>query len=134
MICAWDLGLDLNNTVEPAADFKPPPSAFRQQVQAHTHWINDIALCQSNQALLSASSDITVKLWRPAATDGMPPQSIGLHSDYVKTLAVPSQTSDWIASGGLDRKICLWDLNGAGQKLCIDVGEDEAGRLNEGVL
>ena len=129
MICAWDLGIDLNNTVEPAADFKPPPSAFRQQVQAHTHWINDIALCQSNQALLSASSDITVKLWRPSATDGMPPQSIGLHSDYVKTLAVPSQTSDWIASGGLDRKICLWDLNGAGQKLCIDVGEDEAGSL-----
>jgi WD repeat-containing protein 48 len=59
----------------------------------------------------------------------MPPQSIGLHSDYVKTLAVPSQTSDWVASGGLDRKICLWDLNGAGQKLCIDVGEDEAGSL-----
>jgi WD repeat-containing protein 48 len=119
----------LNNTTEPATDFKPPPTAFRQQVQAHTHWINDIALCQSNQALLSASSDITVKLWRPAATDGMPPQSIGLHSDYVKTLAVPSQTSDWVASGGLDRKICLWDLNGAGQKLCIDVGEDEAGSL-----
>jgi len=119
----------LNKTDEPAADFKPPPTVFRQQVQAHTHWINDIALCQSNQALLSASSDITVKLWRPAATDGMPPQSIGLHSDYVKTLAVPSQTSDWVASGGLDRKICLWDLNGAGQRLCIDVGEDEAGSL-----
>jgi WD repeat-containing protein 48 len=129
VICAWDLGLDLNNTLEPASDFKPPPTAFRQQVQAHTHWINDIALCQSNQALLSASSDITVKLWRPSATDGMPPQSIGLHSDYVKTLAVPSQTSDWVASGGLDRKICLWDLNGGGQKLCIDVGEDEAGSL-----
>ena len=59
----------------------------------------------------------------------MPPQPIGLHSDYVKTLAVPSPTSDWIASGGLDRKICLWDLNGGGQKLCIDVGEDEAGSL-----
>lgn len=130
MICAWDLGLDLNNSTEPPSDYKPPPTAFRQQVQAHTHWINDIALCQNNQALLSASSDITVKLWRPAATDGTPPQSIGLHSDYVKTLAVPSPTSDWVASGGLDRKICLWDLNGAGQKLCINVGEDEAGSLS----
>lgn len=121
----------MNDSItEPAPDFKPPPTVFRQQVQAHTHWINDIALCQSNQALLSASSDITVKLWRPAATDGTPPQSIGLHSDYVKTLAVPSPTSDWVASGGLDRKICLWDLNGAGQKLCINVGEDEAGSLS----
>lgn len=30
----------------------------------------------------------------------------------------------------MDRKIRLWDLNGAGQKLCIDVGEDEAGSLS----
>jgi WD repeat-containing protein 48 len=129
VICAWDLGLDLTSTAEPPSDYKPPPTAFRQQVQAHTHWINDIALAQSNQCLLSASSDITVKLWRPAATDGMPPQSIGFHTDYVKTLAVPSPTSDWVASGSLDRKICLWDLNGGGQKLCINVADDEAGSL-----
>ena len=31
---------------------------------------------------------------------------------------------------GLDRKINLWDLNGGGQKLSIDVGEDEAGSLS----
>jgi WD repeat-containing protein 48 len=30
-----------------------------------------------------------------------------------------------VASGGLDRKISLWDLNGAGKKLEIAVGEDE---------
>lgn len=96
-------------------------------MQAHTHWINDIALAHSNRALVSASSDITVKLWRPEGADGLPPQTIGLHSDYVKTLAVPSQTSDWIASGGLDRKISIWDLNGAGQKLGISVGDDDPG-------
>ena len=132
LICAWDLNLDLKNATLPDYDAKlpaPPASAFRQQVQAHTHWINDIALVQSNQALVSASSDITVKLWRPAAADPVPPQAIGLHSDYVKVLAVPSTSSDWIASGGLDRKIILWDLNGGGQKLSIDVGEDEAGGM-----
>jgi WD repeat-containing protein 48 len=30
-----------------------------------------------------------------------------------------------VASGGLDHKISLWDLNGGGQKLSIAVGEDE---------
>ena len=132
LICAWDLNLNLKNPIVPDYDAKlptPPPTSFRQQVQAHTHWINDIALVQSNQALVSASSDITVKLWRPASADRMPPQPIGLHSDYVKVLAVPSGSSDWIASGGLDRKINLWDLNGAGRKLSIDVGEDEAGGM-----
>lgn len=129
MICAWDLGLDLSSNIEPPSDYKPPATQFKSKIQAHTHWINDIALAQSNQALISASSDITVKLWRPAAMDGSPPQSIGLHNDYVKTLAVPSANSDWVASGGLDRKICLWDLNGGGQKLCINV-DDEAGSLS----
>lgn len=32
-----------------------------------------------------------------------------------------------MASGGLDRRICLWDLNGSGQRLSIDVSEDEGG-------
>jgi WD repeat-containing protein 48 len=131
-LCTWDLHLDLQNGTSLDYDAKPnksPATTFRQQIQAHTHWINDIALAQSGRALVSASSDITVKLWRPAAADGQPPQTIGLHSDYVKTLAVPSATSDWIASGGLDRKICLWDLNGGGQKLAIYVGDDEAHSL-----
>ncbi|CBX92874.1 similar to WD repeat protein [Plenodomus lingam JN3] len=134
VICAWDLHLDLNKhdseerdpfADSNATDFKPPPTQFRQQVQAHTHWINDIVLAQNSQALVSASSDITVKVWRPAATDALPPQTIGLHTDYVKRVASPGGNENWVASGGLDRKISLWDLNGAGKKLEIAVGEDE---------
>ncbi|KAF1944543.1 WD40 repeat-like protein [Clathrospora elynae] len=134
VICAWDLHLDLTKSNaderDPfadanTADFKPPPTLFRQQVQAHTHWINDIVLAQRNTALVSASSDITVKVWRPDAADPLPPQTIGLHTDYVKRVASPGGNENWVASGGLDRKISLWDLNGAGQKLEIAVGEDE---------
>jgi WD repeat-containing protein 48 len=112
-----------------AMDAKPPPSpasTLHNQVQAHTHWISDLVLAQSNQALVSASSDVSVKVWRPAATDSMPPQTIGLHSDYVKVLACPSSDASWVASGGLDRRIRLWDLNGGGQTLSIDVSEDES--------
>jgi WD repeat-containing protein 48 len=82
-------------------------------------------LAQRNQALVSASSDITVKVWRPAAEDVLPPQTIGLHTDYVKRVASPGPLENWVASGGLDHKISLWDLNGAGQKLQIAVGDDE---------
>jgi WD repeat-containing protein 48 len=48
-----------------------------------------------------------------------------VHSDYVKCLTTPDSNSSWVASGGLDHKICLWDLNGAGQKLQIHVGKSE---------
>lgn len=95
-------------------------------MQAHTHWVNDILLAQSNSALVSASSDITVKLWRPHSEDSQIPTTIGLHSDYVKCLASPGSHSDWVASGGLDHKIKLWDLSGGGEKLHIDLGESEA--------
>jgi WD repeat-containing protein 48 len=130
VICAWDLNFEVNSRSDQitAIDAKPPPSpasTLHNQVQAHTHWINDLVLAQSNQALVSASSDISVKLWRPAAHGSMPPQTIGLHSDYVKVLACPSPDAAWVASGGLDRHIRLWDLNGGGQTLDIDVGDDE---------
>lgn len=134
VICAWDTHLNLQDPQSPlpegAKKPAPPETTFRQQVQAHTNWINDIALVQSNSALVSASSDISVKVWRPAAQDPIPPQTVGLHTDYVKVLAVPDAHESWIASGGLDRRICLWDLSGSGQKLSIDVAEDEGGTGN----
>ncbi|KAL8952352.1 MAG: hypothetical protein Q9222_001732 [Ikaeria aurantiellina] len=99
---------------------------LRDQVQAHTHWVNDILLAQNNSALVSASSDVSVKVWRPYAQDRGLPTTIGLHSDYVKCLASPGPQADWVASGALDHKICLWDLHGAGERLCIDAGEDES--------
>ena len=43
----------------------------------------------------------------------------------MKCLASPGIHSDWVASGGLDHKIKLWDLDGAGEKLQINAGEDE---------
>ncbi|KAL6719357.1 hypothetical protein ACLMJK_003596 [Lecanora helva] len=138
LICAWDLDLDLtencDNDVRSLITSQKPsrrdsersePTAFRQQVQAHTHWVNDILLAQSNTALVSASSDITVKVWRPHSEESQIPTTIGLHSDYVKCLASPGTHSDWVASGGLDHKIKLWDLDGGGEKLQINVGDQE---------
>ncbi|KAL8853259.1 MAG: hypothetical protein Q9221_001870 [Calogaya cf. arnoldii] len=81
---------------------------------------------ENNSALVSASSDVSVKVWRPLAQERQIPTTIGLHNDYVKCLASPGSHSDWVASGGLDHKIRIWDLDGAGEKLCIDGGEEES--------
>lgn len=113
---------------DPPSDTPAKPKAattFRAQTQAHTHWVNDIVLAQNNAALVSASSDLTVRVWRPQADQSEAPQTIGQHADYVKCLATPNAQADWVASGGLDRRICLWDLSGAGKKLEIEVGDEE---------
>ena len=122
VICAWDLNLPLKSPAETATKTK---SVFRNQVQAHTHWVNDIVLAQNNSALVSASSDVTVKVWRPHSEENHVAQTIGTHTDYVKCLATPDSNADWVASGALDHKIYLWDLNGAGERLQIAVGQDE---------
>ncbi|TVY85047.1 UBP9-binding protein [Lachnellula suecica] len=136
-ICAWNLNLDLKTAPAVENPFESPEdppettskpktsSTFRAQTQAHTHWVNDIVLAQNNTALVSASSDLTVKVWSPFSDDIQAPQTIGQHADYVKCLATPNSQADWVASGGLDRRICLWDLSGAGKKLEIEVGDEE---------
>jgi len=135
VICAWNLNRDIvapfgshSSVVDspPRANGTPKNTTrFRAQTQAHTHWINDIALAQHHQAVVSASSDLLVKLWRPHGSENKEPATIGQHADYVKCVATPSQSTNWVASGGLDRKIYLWDLAGGGKTMEIDVsGED----------
>lgn len=131
IVCAWDLDLDLQRTSDVADNSsvkQQSQSKFRAQAQPHTHWINDITLAQNNTALVSASSDLTVKVWRPhSEEDSTRTISIGEHADYVKCVATPpaDMNANWVASGGLDRKICLWDLNGAGKTLEVDVKGEE---------
>ncbi|KAI8624597.1 WD domain-containing protein [Xylariaceae sp. FL1651] len=122
VVCAWDLDLDLGGLASSASK-RSSTTTFRASTQAHTHWINDIVLASNNTALVSASSDLTVKLWQPSTGDGEA-HTIGQHADYVKCLATPSN-GDWVASGGLDRKIYLWDLYGKGKSLEIDVKGEE---------
>ncbi|KAL2185012.1 WD40 repeat-like protein [Thermothelomyces heterothallicus CBS 203.75] len=134
VICAWDVNRNAatspngHSAVVDAAPANGRPKSitrFRAQTHAHTHWINDITLAQQHSALVSASSDLLVKVWRPLASDIQEPVTIGQHADYVKCVATPSQSTNWVASGGLDRKIYLWDLSGAGKTLEIDVQGEE---------
>ncbi|KAJ5973398.1 hypothetical protein N7481_010608 [Penicillium waksmanii] len=129
VICSWDLDFPLNplSSQNPfsSANRKPGPTRFKTQVQAHSHWINDIVLTENNSALVSASSDTTVRLWRPHSESTEVPERIGKHADYVKAVASPGGQASWVASGGLDHKLYLWDLNGGGEVLNIDAGGDD---------
>ncbi|KAK0566541.1 hypothetical protein OC844_000686 [Tilletia horrida] len=83
---------------------------FRQCLQSHTDWINDIILCNHNQTLISASSDRTVKIWNPHdPATSLLPSTFGSHSDYVRCLAHASDANA-VISAGLDRTVKIWDL------------------------
>ncbi|KAL0573430.1 hypothetical protein V5O48_008524 [Marasmius crinis-equi] len=82
------------------------PATFRQCAELHTEWINDIALCNYNQTVVSASSDGTIKTWNPY---GGETSILGQHEDYVRCLTA-CREQNWIASGSFDRTIKLWDL------------------------
>lgn len=128
VVCSWDLNRPLASSKTPPSFLgskQPGQTTFRNQIQAHSHWINDIVLTQDNSALVSASSDTTVRLWRPHSESNEVPVSIGNHTDYVKTLATPGNHANWVASGGLDHKLHLWDLNGGGEVLNIDACGDD---------
>ncbi|KIV87431.1 hypothetical protein PV11_02976 [Exophiala sideris] len=127
VVCAWDVDIEAQRRSQDsdARGDKQRSVNYRKQVQAHTHWVNDLVLVKNNLGLVSASSDVTVKLWRPHGHETTQAYTIGSHSDYVKCLATPDHTANWVASGGLDHRICLWDLNGGGQTLEINVGKAE---------
>ncbi|OAA79837.1 WD repeat protein [Akanthomyces lecanii RCEF 1005] len=120
IVCAWDLNLPTEPSTNTA-------SKFRAQTQAHMHWINDIALAQNNTAVVSGSSDLSVKVWRPYSEETNIAHTIGEHADYVKCVVASTTdtTSNTIVAAGLDRKICWWDLNGKGKFLEIDVKGEE---------
>lgn len=81
---------------------------------------------QNNEAVVTASQDQLVKLWRPHASQNEEPVKIGQHTDYVRCVTSPSPNATWVASGGLDRKVVLWDLNGGGETFRIDTVAEES--------
>ncbi|KAJ1305523.1 hypothetical protein OPQ81_000530 [Rhizoctonia solani] len=86
------------------------PAQFRQSVQLHTDWINDIVLCNMNQTVVSASSDGSLRTYNPHSTGT--PNILGTHSDYVRCLAYASGPR-WVASGSFDRTVKIWDVSRA---------------------
>ncbi|KAI0094173.1 hypothetical protein BDY19DRAFT_6668 [Irpex rosettiformis] len=100
-------------------------SQFRQSVQAHTDWVNDLLLCNYNQTVVSASSDGTVKAWSPHSTVPTEPRTLGMHADYARCLT-QCRDRQWIASGSFDRTIKLWDLHRTNQDPLVTLHSPES--------
>lgn len=128
IIAAWDLKMTLSHGIDRYDDgkYQTQPTAIRgdatykRGIQAHTHWVNQIATSSDAQSVYSCSSDTLVKCWRPNAFVNDKAETLGSHTDYVKCLVVPTYTNEWIATGGLDRSIIMWDTTGKGEKSRID--------------
>lgn len=71
--------------------------------------------------VVSASSDRTIKVWKPYSDTPKTAHTVGWHTDYAKCLTYASGQG-WVASGGLDRKIKIWDLNQSEAILSINAG------------
>ncbi|KAJ1724142.1 hypothetical protein LPJ53_001539 [Coemansia erecta] len=87
---------------------RSPRSALRASRLVHSDWVNDLVVVNGGETVVSASSDQTVRAWAPSRPDERP-LTVGSHLDYVKALAY-SQHQQVVISGGLDRKIKLWDI------------------------
>ncbi|KAI8904953.1 hypothetical protein DFJ77DRAFT_479920 [Powellomyces hirtus] len=107
------MSVDRSSRFNRNSRIRPGPSTLRCSYQHHSDWVNDVVLLNDNQHILSASNDRTICLTR--ADKCCNPTQIGTHSDYVKCLAY-SRHANWVASGGLDHRIFLWDVGqGKGQ-------------------
>ncbi|CAO3698779.1 unnamed protein product [Rhizopus stolonifer] len=87
----------------------------------HTDWVNDIVLCEKGTCVVSASSDRTIKVWKPYGDHPKTAHTIGTHTDYAKCLTYASHTG-WVASGGLDRRIKMWDISQSKETISMDAG------------
>ncbi|OBZ91909.1 hypothetical protein A0J61_00044 [Choanephora cucurbitarum] len=122
VVASWDLHLNFEKDKRIIDDSvkTTPKTTCKAFSQMHTDWVNDIVLCQAGTCVVSASNDRTIKLWKPYSDTPKAAHTIGHHMDYAKCLTYASQPG-WVASGGLDRRINIWDIEKAEVSTTIDV-------------
>jgi hypothetical protein len=87
-------------------------------LRRHTGFVNSVACSPDGEAVVSASDDGTLVLWKVAT--GAPMFSLEGHTDSVLAVAF-SPTGDRIVSGSRDKTLAIWDC-ATGQRLHTLVG------------
>ena len=84
-------------------------TAYPRQLTGHTAAIRTVAACPLGKRFASSSTDLTIRLWRNAASSGC--------ERVIAPLTVPadvlafSPDGKWLASAGEDMAIALWNVN-----------------------
>lgn len=95
--------------VWPLANLNKGATPTPRTLQGHTSFINQLAISEDNQTLISASADQTIRLWQlpSGAQKGMLGGQEG-HQSYVNSLGIEGANL-WSASQ--DGTILVWDLH-----------------------
>jgi WD40 repeat protein len=84
------------------------PNAAPVIFSAHLAWVNNVALSNDNQWVVTGSEDGFVRLWNLNHFNAVPLQ-LDNHQASVHALALSSD-NHWLASGGDDKAIQLWQF------------------------
>eukprot|EP00758_Cryptobia_borreli_P004688 Tbor_TRINITY_DN4521_c0_g1::TRINITY_DN4521_c0_g1_i1::g.15774::m.15774 len=79
---------------------------IRQIQKAHTDVITVLNTSQDANWLFSGSRDTTVKAW-DSRTGTSPLHILTAHTDTITSI---NATNDYVITGGIDKKVCLWDI------------------------
>lgn len=106
--------LKLETSISSAPLTYKQPSSLCTLATSRTHnvhfdWINDLKLVNNDRYIVSASSDLSLKLVDLEVTENNIQRFLNVHTDYIQKLSsIPSQNT--VVSGGLDGMVVVWDL------------------------
>ncbi|MBW4623147.1 MAG: caspase family protein [Cyanosarcina radialis HA8281-LM2] len=102
------LPVDLQNKTAIALGQAVYETQERNRLEGHTAWVTSVSFSPDGQTLASASSDSTIKLWRP---DGTLLKTLQGHTKDVHSVSF-SPDGQLIASASSDSTIKLWRPDG----------------------
>lgn len=107
-----------------AVDRETEQTKCIKSLDGHVDWVNDLLLLPSRKSAVSCSSDTTVKIWNLEQSRCV--ETLIEHTDYVKAISLVHTCEEglmqtpMVASGGLDGRLIVWDVQAG--RLLLECG------------
>lgn len=105
-------------------------AVLKRTLAGHTNYVWDVVVTSDGRRVLSASNDLTVRMWDIASGNAL--AVFKGHNAFVCSLALSGDASH-LATGAADGEIRLWNLVNASTVATFDHGADDA-KVAWGVL